>query len=160
MHELDREDFDGGGFFLSGLLDIQFSRNWGILLWLDFINGLSGESTFDVYTQKYKLSYLSIAPMAKYCISGSNFFLMSGFGLGIKTKAHYSNNYDYSDFDIEELNPRLDFRFGAGYDFFIKEKYTITPMLSYQAGLTNVIRDTKWKVHALQIGVAFRYLLN
>ncbi len=153
--------FEGFGVLFSSQFDLQFSRNWGLLIWADLYSNVSATEKADAgFNYDYSISYLSVAPTVKYCISGSPFYLFGGPGIGFKLQGKVKEtNYDL-EADIEEMKTRLDLRLGVGYDFFLNDKLILSPFAGYNWGLTDVNSNLDWKISALQFGAVLRFAVN
>ena len=150
------ETYSNLGPLFTSQFDMQFSRHFGVLLWLDLYSDMS--YNFDnEYDDKFAINYFEFSPTLKYCVSGSRFYLYVGPGVGIKTIGRTeSSEEDYNE-DIPDMLPRLDFRFGAGYEFFLSKKLTLSPFIHYNAGLNKVISYGDWRIDVLQFGVVLRF---
>jgi hypothetical protein len=147
------ETFSQFGLLITSQFDLQFSRLLGLLVWADYSNMSLKEST--LYEYEYKINYLHLSPTIKFCIPKSHVFLYAGPGLGIKTEGRYKTYGQ--DYDIPDMNIRLDARLGAGYDFFLSKRFTLSAFAAFNIGLNNVAVDTDWKISALQGGIVLRY---
>jgi hypothetical protein len=153
------------GLLATSQIDLQFSRRFGLLVWLDFYNSMSTGTVReeDLYNGTYgyrsRLGYLHLSPTLKYCISRSPVYLFAGPGIGLKTvgKSKTGNRGFGTTENVPGMKVRFDARFGAGYDLFLSRKLTLTPFAAFNAGLNTVVSGSSWRVHALQAGVVLRY---
>ena len=153
----DDKTYDNFGPLLTSQLDMQFSRLFAFLVWVDFYSDMSAKDD----TGELNINYFHIAPTLKFCLPGSRFYLFGGPGIGIKTKGTAKGFYEGFSLegDIEDMDTRFDVRFGAGYEFYLTNKLTLSPFVAYNAGLNDVVADSGWKIDALQFGVVLRYNL-
>jgi opacity protein-like surface antigen len=155
------------GLLATSQIDLQFSRTLSLLVWLDFYNDMSaGEDADNIdefaYNYMFKVNYLHLSPTLKFCIPGSPFYLFGGPGVGLKTKGKVKAGVEgiSVEEDLEDMKTRFDFRLGAGYDFFLNNRLTLSPFVTYNAGLIEVVADSDWKVSALQAGVVLRFNIS
>ena len=146
------------GALVTSQIDMQFSRKFALLLWVDFYSDMSLTQKSAYQQYKYNINYFQLAPTLKYCIPGSPFYLYAGPGFGIKTigteKMNSGGNYTE---EIPNMTTRIDFRFGAGYEFFLSNKFTLTPFAGFNTAMNEVTTDSKWQISALQAGLVLRY---
>jgi hypothetical protein len=143
---------------VTSQLDMQFSRYLGVLVWIDFYSDMSAKLKNNDFS--YKLAYLSLAPTVKCCIPGSPFYVYCGPGIGFSTRSRAKGVlYGVSDHAeaIPNMKARVDVRIGAGYDFFLTRRLTLSPFAGFNAGLNSVAAGSGWKAHAVQAGVVLRY---
>ncbi|MDR1102564.1 MAG: hypothetical protein LBL42_02285 [Tannerella sp.] len=153
------------GLLATSQIDMQFSRRFSLLVWLDFYNSMSTGKVReeDLYNGKsgYRatLSYLHLSPTLKYCLPGSPFYVFAGPGAGFRTygKVKTGNRGFGTTENVPGIKVRCDARFGAGYDLFLSRKLTLSPFAAFNAGLNSVLPDSDWRIHALQAGVVLRY---
>ena len=156
--EVDESYYDLGPLITSQV-DMQFSRIFSLLLWIDFYSDMSVKETEGDTYDKYNINYLSFSPTLKFCLPRSPFYIYAGPGVGIKTKGKRTFGYSDSSIssDVSDMSTRLDARFGVGYDFFLTQKLTLSPFAGFNVGLNDVIPDTGWKINALQAGIVLRF---
>lgn len=161
MHSLSESDesISDFGLLVTSQFDMQFSRQLGVILWIDFYSDMSAKENVDGVSGEYKINYLSFSPTLKYCISGSPFYLFAGPGIGLKTKGKVEVGYENlsAEEDIPDMKARVDIRFGAGYEFFLSNKLTLSPFAAFNFGLNDVATDTDWRIDALQAGLVLRF---
>ena len=148
------ETYSKTGLLVTSQFDMQFSRRFALLIWADLYSDMS--ATID--DVECNITYLSISPTLKYCIPGSHFYLFAGPGFGIKTKGTVKDP-DYGEGDISEMKMRTELRFGAGYEFYLSNKLTLTPFGKFNLGMSSVssATDYDWQISALQFGIVLRY---
>jgi hypothetical protein len=147
------------GALATSQFDMQFSRLLGIIVWVDFFNDMSAGKRLDGLAGKYKISYLHLSPTLKFCLSGSPIYFFGGPGAGFRTVGKAKTGYAGAGMEesIRGMTVRFDLRFGAGYEFFLTKKLTLSPFVAFNAGLNDVVPDTGWQIHALQSGLVLRY---
>ncbi len=153
------ESINHFGALVTSQFDMQFSRQFGVILWVDFYSDMSAKESNEGVSGEYKINYLSFSPTLKYCISGSPFYLFAGPGIGLKTKGKMKIGYeDLSvEGDIPDMKTRFDMRFGAGYEFFLTNKFTLSPFAAFNLGLNDVASDADWQINTLQAGLVLRF---
>jgi hypothetical protein len=149
------------GALLTSQLDMQLSRNFGIIVWVDFLSDMSAKEEVDDVQSELKINYLHLSPTLKYCFPGKPFYLFGGPGIGIKTKGSMKASYQgfSMEEDVPDIQTRIDFRVGAGYDFFLTKKLTLSPFVGFNINLNNVVADGDWKINVFQAGIILRYNL-
>ena len=155
----DEEVFSHFGALVTSQFDLQFSRRLALLLWVDFFSDMSVKDEWEGMYEKWYLHYFQISPTLKYCLRGSKFYLFTGPGFGFKTKGkikYTDDNYTKEE-DIYDICTRVDLRFGAGYDFFLTKKFTLSPFAMFNVGLNNVVKDSDWRINAIQAGIILRF---
>ena len=158
------QTFGGFGALVTSQFDMQFSRNLGILVWLDFYSDMSTK-IFDGYVEdKCKINYFSLAPTLKFCIPRSPFYLFGGPGFGVKTIGKFLDYGDFNGFEgfyeekeILDMQARIDVRLGAGYEFFLSKKLTLTPFAAFNVGMNEVVAGTGWQINTVQAGLTLRF---
>jgi hypothetical protein len=156
VHSIENDEpFSKVNPLVTGQLDMQFSRRFALLIWMDFYSDMSAK-TLDT-DEEVKITYLHLSPTLKYCIPGSRFYLFAGPGIGIKTKGIIKDlDYDMEE-DIPRMKMRNESRFGAGYEFYLSNKLTLTPFATFNAGMNSVVSDFDWQLTAMQFGLVLRY---
>ena len=61
---------------------------------------------------------------------------------------------------IKDTQVRFELKTGAGYDIPVTKFIIITPQLTFGYGLTDVVKDVKWKIMTFQLlaGVKFNLI--
>jgi hypothetical protein len=61
---------------------------------------------------------------------------------------------------IKDTQVRFELKFGAGYEILLSKSIDIVPQFTFGYGLTNVVKDIKWKILSFQalVGVKFRVI--
>jgi hypothetical protein len=145
---------------VTGMFDMQFAPRFSVLLWVDFYSDMSASESEGGLSVKYKIRYLSFSPALKFCIPGSPFYLFAGPGIGVKMAGKVKAAYEgYSvEESIPDMNTRIDMRFGAGYDYFLTDKLTLSPFVGFNVGLNEVAANTDdWRINTLQAGIVLRF---
>jgi len=163
MHSVteDSEIFNGFGALVTSQLDMQFSRHFGLILWFDFFSDMSVNANENNVQEELIFNYIHISPTLKYCLPGFPLYFFGGPGIGFNTKGAYKIKYQGSsgEEDLPGIQTRFDFRLGAGYEFFLTKKLTLTPFAGFNIGLNSVIENTEWQINAFQAGIVLRYNL-
>lgn len=60
---------------------------------------------------------------------------------------------------LKDTQVRFELKGGAGYDISLSRLITLSPQLSFGYGLTNVVKDVKWKVLSIQGLVSVKFNL-
>ena len=147
------------GALVTSQFDMQFSRSLALLLWVDMYSDMSAKQEVDSYLQEWKINYFSIAPTLKYCVLRSPFYLFGGPGFGFKTVGKIKQTFQgfSTEEDIPDMETRIDIRLGAGYEFYMSNRLTLTPFATFNAGINDVVTDSGWKIQGLQFGLVLRY---
>ena len=155
---LSEESLSNFGALFTSQFDIQFSRALAVLVWVDFFSDMSAKETTDNISYKSAINYFSVAPTLKYCVLRSPFYLFGGPGFGIKTVGKFTRSYhgNSAEEEIPNMVARIDVRIGAGYEFYLSNKLTLTPFAAFNSGMTHVTENNDWKIHALQCGIILR----
>lgn len=136
----------GGGAFL----DIPFSKSWEAQLGLNFAplgTKLTGDymnQTFPTSnTQNIKYNYITIPLLARYNVGQSGLTVMAGpqFGVLISAKQTNSNN---NTTDVKAKIKSNDFAGIGGLEYKLplhNFDHQVRVGVTYQAGLSNVIKD-------------------
>jgi len=147
------------GALATSQFDMQFSRHFGLLLWVDFFSDMSVSEKIDDWQNECRINYLHLAPTLKFCIPRSPFYLFAGPGIGVKTKGKMKTSYQgfSMEDDIPDMLTRYEARMGAGYDFFVARKVTLSPFAAFNVGLNEVFSEADWQINALQVGIILRF---
>jgi hypothetical protein len=116
---------------VTSQFDLQFSRSLALLVWVDFYSDMSAPDI--------SMNYFSIAPTLKYCVLRSPFYLFGGPGFGFNSET------------------RIDIRLGAGYEFFLSNRFTLTPFATFNAGMGEVDSYSGRTIQAIQFGLVIRF---
>jgi len=165
MHSFEKDgtehSLSGFGAVLSGQFDIQFSRNLGLLLWIDAFNDMSGSNKISETDNSAVLRYFSIAPTLKIYIPGYPFYVYAGPGFGLFPRCEYTLGNDVIDIgEYGKLNTRVDLRLGLGYEIYLSDRITLSPYIGFNYGLTSVddvnFQRENWKVNAINGGLVLK----
>ena len=158
----------GEGVIVGGQADIMFSKWVGLLTTVSFDNrigkySISGMDSGHEYTEDVDVTvaYLSIEPLFKYIIPDRPWYLVTGPCLGIPvqgkaqtvltTPGFAVDGYESSTINmtIENLQPRFEWKIGAGHFVQVDKKTAITFRLTYARGFTDVQKNVDWRVNSL-----------
>ena len=165
------ESGSGVGIVFGGYAHMMFSKNIGMIAGLTFYDNRSGSYSS---TQAYQgvnvtsdvsasLAYFQIESLFKYAMP-SGFYFVAGPVLGFNVESEgevkqsapgYQSSTSKST--IKETLVRFELKAGAGYEIPISKSIAIVPQVTFGYGLTNVVKDVKWKIMTFQAlcGVKF-----
>ena len=69
------------------------------------------------------------------------------------------SNKQTSKAKIKDIQVRFELKGGAAYDIPVSKLFTITPQLTFGYGLTNVVKDVKWKILTFQLMSSVKFNL-
>ena len=155
--------------------DIEFTQTLGARLSVSYDNriGTYSEAGTDAATSlDYTLdrvvtvAYVNIEPLFKYTIPNRPVFLVAGASIGINagSKAEatttittpgytFSNGYSTqtTSGDIQNMNLRFELKAGIGYFIRFNKMTRVSFQATYGYGLTNVIKDSDWKIRTFSL---------
>jgi len=169
----------GVGIVIGGQADIPFSRSAALLTTISFDNRIgkyskSGNDSGHDYTMDVDVTvaYLSIEPLFKYIIPDRPWYLVTGPSLSfpvqgksetvLTTPGFAIDGYESSTIrtTIENLNPRFEWKAGAGYFFPIDKKTVIMMRLTYAHGFTDVQKSVDWRVNSITFLASIDFTLG
>jgi hypothetical protein len=68
-------------------------------------------------------------------------------------------NKQKSKSSLKDTQVRFELKGGAGYDIPLSRLITLAPQVSFGYGLTNVVKDVKWKVLSIQALASVKFNL-
>ncbi len=174
----DIESGNGFGIAFGGYADMNFTPTIGLIGGISFYDNRSGsytESGSDPYYGNYtvdvsgSLAYFQLESLFKLQIPNDNFFFVFGpvVGFNIQSQAESTISlpaYNYtsktSKATIKDTQVRFELKTGAGYDIPVTKFIIISPQLTFGYGLTDVVKDVKWKIMTFQLlaGVKFNLI--
>lgn len=173
-----QESGSGFGMVLGGYADMDFTPTVGLIAGLAFYDNRSGSvsNTGTAQTQggnvnytndvDFSLAYFQIESLFKLSIQKSHFYFVMGPVLGFNMSSEYEQtitlttpgatfdgqtNKQTSKSTIKDTQVRFELKGGAAYDIPVSKLITITPQLTFGYGLTNVVKDVKWKILTIQL---------
>lgn len=160
----------GVGLIIGGQADLMFSKWVGLLTTVSFDNRIGKYSTSGTESGYYftedvdvTVAYLSIEPLFKYIIPDRPWYLVTGPCLGFPVQGKSQNvlttpgftvdGYESSTINttIQDLNPRFEWKVGAGYFFQVDKKTVVTVRLTYAQGFTAVQKHVDWRVNSISL---------
>jgi len=167
---------DGGtGFGVSfeGKADMSFDRgrNLGVIFGLAFYDGRGGSSSttgtdpnVGNYTQDndVSISYFQIETLFRYRLNSGLYFLF-GPQIGFCESAESEITYTWqggsqkNKSSIKDTPARFALKTGAGYDIPLSKLITLSPELTFGLGLTNAVKDVKYKIQTIQAIVVCKF---
>ncbi|MBN1398539.1 MAG: outer membrane beta-barrel protein [Bacteroidetes bacterium] len=165
-----QEGGTGFGIFFAGRSDMSFdrNRNLGVIFGLAFYDGRGGSSStsgtdqyYGNYTQDNDVSiaYFQIETLFRYRLNSGLYFFF-GPQLGFDETAELEQTTTVQGYQpqktkttIKETKTRFELKTGAGYDIPLSRLITLSPEFSFGLGLTDVIKDVKYKISTIQAGV-------
>lgn len=182
-----KESGSGFGLAFGGYTDMSFTPTVGLIAGLAFYDNRSGstsstgsEQVQGVGTVNYtqdvdaSLAYFQIESLFKLTIPRSGFYFVMGPVLGFNISAESEvtttittqgitfqdgSNKQKAKSSIKDTQVRFELKGGTGYDIPISKLVTIAPQFSFGYGLTNVVKDVKWKVLTIQGMVSVKFNL-
>lgn len=172
----------GVGFVFGGQADMEFSKNIGLLAGLIFYDNRSGSYSATAseggvsYTDDVSssLAYFQIESLFKYTLPSNIYFVAGpvlGFNVeseGERTVTLTTPGYSFpgggtsqkSKSSIKDTQVRFELKMGAGYEIPLTRSIDVVPQVTFGYGLTNVVKDVKWKILTFQavVGVKFRVI--
>lgn len=176
------ESGSGFGLVFGGYADMSFTPTVGMIAGLAFYDNRSGSYsttgtaqdpqagnfnyTLDVDAS---LAYFQMESLFKLSIPKSGFYFVMGPVLGFNMSAEGEqtitlttpgltfqggSNKQTSKATIKDTQVRFELKAGAAYDIPISKLITLAPQLTFGYGLTNVVKDVKWKILTIQ-GMVF-----
>jgi len=150
----------------------------GLIAGIAFYDNRSGsysesgvDQTYGNYTidASASLAYFQIESLFKLALPSSGFYFVFGpvLGFNIESEAEYTvhlPDYNYTSKaekqTIKDTQVRFELKTGAGYDIPVSRLISISPQVTFGYGLTNVVKDVKWKILTFQglVGVKFSLL--
>lgn len=176
------ESGSGFGLVAAGQVHMQFSNSIGMIAGLAFYDNRSGSYsqtgssggvnyTADVSSS---LAYFQIESLFKYSLPSDLYFVVGpvlGFNVESESEANVKittpgfvfpggGTSQTTKNSIKDTQVRFELKIGAGYEIPIAKKIQIVPQLTFGYGLTNVVKDFKWKILSFQAlcGVKFDLL--
>lgn len=182
-----KESGSGFGMVFGGYTDMSFTPTVGLITGLAFYDNRSGsisttgtenvQGTNVNFTTDadFSLAYFQIESLFKLGIPRSGFYFIMGPVLGFNISSESSStvtittqgftfqdgsNKQTSKATIKDTQVRFELKGGAGYDIPVSHLITVTPQVSFGYGLTNVVKDVKWKILTIQVmaGVKFNLI--
>ncbi len=162
----DIESGSGVGFVFAGHANMSFSKSIGMIAGIAFYDNRSGNYTETGTDQNYgkysndinaSLAYFQLETLFKYELL-SGFYFVAGpvLGFNVESEAQYKVHLlDYNQtYDgkqtIKETQVRFELKTGAGYQIPIAKGIFVIPQVTFGYGLTNVVKDVKWKILSFQ----------
>ncbi len=167
---LGGRSYRGVGVSFAAHADFQFSPVVGLMATLGFFDDMSATFKETVSGQTHKLtckiSYLTINPMLKIAIPGNGLYFVAGPGFGINVQNKMSEKITQNGAitssrtaTISNMNMRIEARAGLGYNFELGNVVVLAPQLTFGIGLNQVVTDTEWKIHSIQLALACKFKL-
>jgi len=182
-----KESGSGFSMVFGGYTDMSFSPTVGLITGLAFYDNRSGsisttgtenvQGTNVNFTTDadFSLAYFQLESLFKLGIPRSGFYFVMGPVLGFNISSESSTtttittqgftfqdgtNKQTSKATIKDTQVRFELKAGAGYDIPLSRLITVAPQLSFGYGLTNVVKDVKWKILTIQLmaGVKFNLI--
>lgn len=178
-----KETGSGIGIVFGGYAHMSFSKSIGMIAGLAFYDNRSGSYsetgsegginyTNDV---SVSLAYFQIESLFKYSLPTSDVYVVMGPVLGFNVESESEvttkittpgyvfpggSNSQKNKASIKDTQVRFELKFGAGYEIPLTETIDIVPQLTFGYGLTNVVKDVKWKILSFQalVGVKFNLM--
>lgn len=182
-----KESGNGFGLEFGGYADMSFTPTVGLIAGLAFYDNRSGSSSSTGseqvpgvgtvnYTQDVdvSLAYFQIESLFKLTIPGSGFYFVMGPVLGFNISGETEStttittqgvtfqdgtNKQKAKSTLKDTQVRFELKGGAGYDISVSRLITLAPQFSFGYGLTNVVKDVKWKVLTIQGLVSVKFNL-
>jgi hypothetical protein len=169
----DIESGSGVGIVFSGHANMSFSKSIGLIAGIAFYDNRTGSYTETGTDQTYgkfsteinaSLAYFQLESLFKYELPSGLYFVVGPvLGFNVESEAQYKihlqqfNQTVDGKSTIKETQVRFELKTGAGYLIPISKDIFITPQVTFGYGLTNVVKDFKWKVLTFQAvcGVSF-----
>jgi hypothetical protein len=177
-----QESGSGFGMVLGGYADMDFTPTVGLIAGLAFYDNRSGSISSTGTAQDpqvgninyttdadFSLAYFQIESLFKLSIQKSHFYFVMGPVLGFNMSSEYEQTITIttpgvtfqggstkqtSKSTIKDTQVRFELKAGAAYDIPISKLITLAPQLTFGYGLTNVVKDVKWKILTIQ-GMVF-----
>lgn len=181
------ESGSGFGLVFGGYADMSFSPTVGLITGLAFYDNRSGSYSTTGTAQDPQagnfnytidsdasLAYFQIESLFKLSIPRSGFYFVVGPILGFNMSSEGEqtitlttpgltfqggSNKQTSKATIKDTQVRFELKAGAGYDIPISRLVTLAPQLSFGYGLTNVVKDVKWKILTIQLMASAKFNL-
>lgn len=182
-----KESGSGFGLAFGGYTDMAFTPTVGLIAGLAFYDNRSG-STSSTGTEQVQgvgavnftqdvdvsIAYFQIESLFKLTIPKSGFYFVMGpvlgFNISGETEATTTittqgvtfqdgSNKQKSKSSLKDTQVRFELKGGAGYDIPLSRLITLAPQLSFGYGLTNVVKDVKWKVLTIQAMASVKFNL-
>jgi len=181
------ESGSGFGLVFGGYADMSFSPTVGLITGLAFYDNRSGSYSTTGTAQDPQagnfnytidsdasLAYFQIESLFKLSIPRSGFYFVVGPILGFNMSSEGEqtitlttpgltfqggSNKQTSKATIKDTQVRFELKAGAGYDIPLSRLITVAPQLSFGYGLTNVVKDVKWKILTIQLMASAKFNL-
>jgi hypothetical protein len=165
------ESGNGVGLVVGGYAHMMFSKNIGMIAGLAFYDNRSGSYSS---TKAYQgvnvtsdvsasLAYFQIEPLLKIAMPTGLYFVAGPvLGFNIESEGEVKQSApgyqsSTSKSTIKETLVRFELKAGAGYEIPIAKKIDIVPQVTFGYGLTNVVKDVKWKILTFQALCAVKF---
>lgn len=167
------ESGNGAGIVVGGYAHMMFSKNIGMIAGLAFYDNRSGSYDQSGTTSNVNynadvsasLAYFQIESLFKYALPTGMYFVIGPvLGFNVESEAEVEVSYpQYSQYNskskstIKDTQVRFELKAGAGYEIPMSRSIAIVPQVTFGYGLTNVVKDVKWKIMTFQAlcGVKF-----
>ncbi len=172
----DIESGSGVGIVFAGQAHMSFTKSIGIIAGIVFYDNRSGDyketgtdQTYGKYSTDINasLAYFQLESLFKYELPSGLYFVAGPvLGFNVESEAQYKlhlqqlNQTVDGKSTIKETQVRFELKTGAGYTIPITKTIDIIPQVTFGYGLTNVVKDVKWKILSFQalVGVSFNIL--
>ncbi len=182
-----QESGNGFGLAFGGYTDMSFTPTVGLIAGLAFYDNRSGSTSSTGseqvpgvgtvnFTQDVdvSLAYFQIESLFKLTIPSSGFYFVMGPVLGFNisgeqevTTTITTQGITFQDGStkqkakatLKDTQVRFELKGGAGYDISLSRLITLAPQFSFGYGLTNVVKDVKWKALTIQGLVSVKFNL-
>lgn len=182
-----KESGNGFGLGFGGYADMAFTPTVGLIAGLAFYDNRSGSTSSTGseqvpgvgtvnFTQDVdvSLAYFQIESLFKLTIPRSGFYFVMGPVLGFNISGETETtttittqgvtfqdgtNKQKAKSSLKDTQVRFELKGGAGYDISVSRLITLAPQFSFGYGLTNVVKDIKWKVLTIQGLVSVKFNL-
>jgi len=169
----------GFGLVAAGQVHMSFSNSIGMVAGLAFYDNRSGSySSTDsqggvAFNQDVSssLAYFQIESLFKYTLPSEIYFVFGPeLGFNVESESEVVTKITTPGYvfpgggtsqtnkaSIKDTQVRFELKLGAGYEIPITKKMQVVPQFTFGYGLTNVVKDVKWKILSFQIlcGVKF-----
>lgn len=174
-----KETGSGFGIAFGGYTHMMFSKNVGMIAGLVFYDNRSGSYSDKGteqgvnYTVDYSasLAYFQIESLFKFALP-SGFYFVGGPVLGFNVESEGESKVSITTpgytfqggqtsqttkASIKDTQVRFELKAGAGYEIPIAKSIDIVPQFTFGYGLTNVVKEVKWKILSFQLLVGVKF---
>lgn len=153
----------------------------------EIVGGYEIEGIFYQAASEYlintELSLISLNPKIVYLPSGKGLNFKAGVNAGVFMKSDFqqydrlgseAQNNDMTltnqagevlehfidtSGTIDDISPYIALTFGVGYYYQLSKEITVSPEISYQYNLTDIVSGLTWKIHSFSAGISVSYSL-